>query len=152
MTDRFAVRTTARGFGVWDAAVNGWHGKQDLVETEAARLASKMNASTAARETATGAGSKKVAPPRQVLVQVRDTWWPGKLDWWVRETDGWHGRVKLDANGATSWYPSDALRQVGAEQDGGTAGLTRGAGGTFSDRAANGSADGGSGRPEQVAG
>ncbi|MBM7788008.1 hypothetical protein JOD67_004688 [Tenggerimyces flavus] len=130
MTDRFAVRTTDRGFGVWDAAVNGWHGKRDVPRDEAVQLAGKMNASVAARQTATGAGSRKVAPPRQVLVQVRDTWWPGQLDWWVRESDGWHGRVRLEANGATSWYPSDALRQVGDEPDEGASGRATGGSGS----------------------
>src|ERR671914_1759854 len=145
MTDRFAVRTTDRGFGVWDAAVNGWHGKQDLPRDEAVQLAGTMNATVAARQTATGAGSRKVAPARPVLVRVRDTWWPGRLDWWVRESDGWHGRVKLDANGATSWYPSDALRQVGDEPGEGGSGRTAGGSGSGPSAGMTGGTRGGTG-------
>ncbi len=152
MTDRFAVRTTDRGFGVWDAAVNGWHGKQDIAKDEAVQLAGKMNASVVARQTATGAGSRKVSPARQVLVQVRDTWWPGRLDWWVRESDGWHGRVRLDANGATSWYPSDALRQAGDEPDEGGSGRATGSSGSGPSTGTTGTAGGPSNGPANGSG
>lgn len=112
MIDRFAVRTTGHGFGVWDAAVNGWHSRQDLGESEASELAATMNAGHAAEETPTDAASRKVRPAKPVLVLVDGRWWPGHLDWWVRETDGWYGRASLDDTGAANWYPAGSLRPV----------------------------------------
>ncbi|REF34717.1 hypothetical protein [Thermasporomyces composti] len=108
MIDRFAVRKSSQGFGVWDAAVNGWHSRQDLSEAEATALARSMNAGHTPREARTG--SRRVSPAKPVLVLVDGRWWPGRLDWWVRETDGWYGRVTLDDTGARSWYPAATLR------------------------------------------
>jgi hypothetical protein len=115
MIDRFAVRRTGHGFGVWDAAVNGWHSRQDLDEAQATELAASMNAGHAAQEKPTDTGSRKVRPAKAVLVEVDGRWWPGHLDWWVRETDGWYGRASLDDNGATNWYPAGSLRPVSDE-------------------------------------
>jgi hypothetical protein len=134
MIDRFAVRTTGHGFGVWDAAVNGWHSRQDLGQSEATDLAASMNAGHSAQETPTDAGSRKVRPAKPVLVLVGGRWWPGHLDWWVRETDGWYGRASLDESGATNWYPAGSLRpasdEVGGSSGNGAAAGTRGAGET----------------------
>ncbi|WP_020573558.1 hypothetical protein [Actinopolymorpha alba] len=110
MIDRFAVRRTPQGYGVWDAAVNGWHSKQDLAEPQATELARTMNARYAVQEARTDTASRKVVPAKQVLVLVDGRWWPGHLDWWVREADGWYGRAKLDATGVTNWYPAASLR------------------------------------------
>ncbi|HEY6737447.1 MAG TPA: hypothetical protein VI076_01245, partial [Actinopolymorphaceae bacterium] len=49
MIDRFAVRRTEKGFGVWDAAVNGWHSPTDLDEPTATGLAERMNDQEAGR-------------------------------------------------------------------------------------------------------
>jgi hypothetical protein len=109
MIDRFAVRTTPKGYGVWDAAVNGWHSRQDLSQPEATDLAATMNSRHSSQE-AGATLSRKVNPSRPVLVLVDGRWWPARLDWWVRETDGWYGRASLDATGDTSWYPAASLR------------------------------------------
>ena len=130
MINRFAVRTTEQGFGVWDAAVNGWHSRQDLAETEATDLAKTMNAGYDTREARSGTTSRKVLPPRPVLVLLDGRWWPGRLDWWVRETDGWYGRASLDASGATTWYPAASLRPSDADQASSEPTSTTGAGTT----------------------
>lgn len=156
MIDRFAVRRTEKGFGVWDAAVNGWHSPTDLDETTAVGLAEEMNAREANRQASTGgdagrspsdsartgrastvrgrAGNgdpergsgdlpangpkapptgtlRRVRPPRPVLILIDGQWWPGRLDMWVREADGWYGRATLDRTGAMSWYPAISLRE-----------------------------------------
>jgi hypothetical protein len=51
-----------------------------------------------------------VSPPKLVLILIDGHWWPGQLDKWVREHDGWYGRATLDRTGATNWYPAIALR------------------------------------------
>ncbi|MGW0228981.1 hypothetical protein ACWDWO_11760 [Actinopolymorpha singaporensis] len=114
MTDRFAVRKTPQGHGVWDAAVNGWHSRQDLDEAAATELANTMNAGHVAREAHPDTGSRRVVPAKPVLVLVDGRWWPGHLDWWVHENDGWYGRATLDASGAASWYPAASLRPAPA--------------------------------------
>ncbi|MEQ7009597.1 hypothetical protein ABN028_25825 [Actinopolymorpha sp. B17G11] len=109
MIDRFAVRKTTEGYGVWDAAVNGWHSRQDLGQPEATELAATMNSGQSPQE-AGATVSRKVNPARPILVLVDGRWWPAQLDWWVRESDGWYGRASLDATGATNWYPAASLR------------------------------------------
>lgn len=139
MIDRFAVRRTEKGFGVWDAAVNGWHSPTDLDEPTATGLAERMNDQEAGRRgrvsTDGDAGSaqdgkdrtggvpaaeakapaagtlRRVRPPRPVLILIDGHWWPGRLDMWVREADGWYGRATLDRTGAMSWYPAISLRE-----------------------------------------
>jgi hypothetical protein len=110
MIDRFAVRRTMHGFGVWDAAVNGWHSPQDLDQAAATKLATTMNSGAQKRQPQTEAGSRKVRPAKPVLVLLDGRWWPAQLDWWVRETDGWYGRASVDATGVTNWYPAASLR------------------------------------------
>jgi hypothetical protein len=114
MIDRFAVRATAHGYGVWDAAVNGWHSQQDLTEARATELATAMNTRHSAESPGSTTASRKVLPARPVLVLVDGRWWPGRLDWWVREADGWYGRATLDDTGATNWYPAASLRPADA--------------------------------------
>ncbi len=110
MTERFAVRRTPQGYGVWDAAVNGWHSRQDLAEAQATDEATTMNARYATQEPRGDTTSRKVLPPRPVLVLLDGRWWPGHLDWWVREADGWYGRAVLDESGASNWYPAGSLK------------------------------------------
>lgn len=115
MTDRYAVRRAENGYGVWDAAVNGWHGSQDLDEPEATRLADELNARIAgpavplAKRDMDGP-SRPVEPPKRVLVRLEDGWSSGRLDRWTRQPDGWFGRVRLDVGGPSTWYPADLLR------------------------------------------
>ena len=112
MTERFNVRTTPKGFGVFDAAVNGWHGQQDLTKDAADQVAADMNGKVGVRrvQTQTGAGSRQVAPAKRVKVHVHEVWREGTLDWWVREKDGWHGRVKDSISGKTEWLHADRIR------------------------------------------
>lgn len=87
------LRSSERGWGVWDHAVNGWHGRDDLDEQAAKQLADTRNATHRRRHSQpTAAGSRKVDPPKPVVVQIRELYKEAKLDWWVREKDGWHGR------------------------------------------------------------
>ena len=109
MTDRFRPRKGEHGWGVWDAAVNGTHGRQDLSEDEAKQAAAEINAKIQ-RRAPVAPGSRKVDPPKSVVVQVREVWREATLDWWVRESDGWHGRVKDSISGKTEWLHADNIR------------------------------------------
>ena len=122
MTDRYAVRRTDNGYGVWDAAVNGWHGERNLEMSDATRVADKMNACAggpAVPLTGNGADgspreSRPVDPPKRVLVKLEDGWSSGRLDRWTRQLDGWYGRVRLDLGGPATWYPASNLRPAAA--------------------------------------
>lgn len=54
---------------------------------------------------------REVSPPKPVLILIDGHWWPGKLDKWAREHDGWYGRCTLQRTGTTNWYPAIALRK-----------------------------------------
>ena len=56
--------------------------------------------------------TREVSPPKPVLILIDGHWWPGRLDKWEREHDGWYGRATLDRTGATNWYPAIALRDA----------------------------------------
>lgn len=110
--DRYRERISEHGWGVWDHALNGWHGRQDLDEDAAKEVAAGINAKIQRPQSQVAPGSRRVAPAKPVLVQVREVWREATLDWWVRESDGWHGRVKDSVSGKTEWLHADRIRQV----------------------------------------
>lgn len=59
---------------------------------------------------------REVEPPKQVRILIDGRWWPGRLDRWAKEADGWYGRATLDHGSAISWYPSHALRSRDFDQ------------------------------------
>jgi hypothetical protein len=59
---------------------------------------------------------RDVTPPKPILIRIDGRWWPGRLDRWAREADGWYGRATLDHGSAVSWYPSSALRSPDPER------------------------------------
>ncbi|HEY8458014.1 MAG TPA: hypothetical protein VIL34_20650 [Actinopolymorphaceae bacterium] len=73
MIDRFAVRKTGRGYGVWDAAVNGWHSRQDLSESEATQLAATMNAAHRTPSRPQPAPSQRATPSEKKVDNRRAT-------------------------------------------------------------------------------
>lgn len=50
-------------------------------------------------------------PDTPVLIHIDGRWWPGILDKWCLEHDGWYGRATLTRTGATNWWPAVALRR-----------------------------------------
>jgi hypothetical protein len=110
--DRYRARSGEHGWGVWDHAMNGWHGRQDLSEDEAKQVADEINCKIQRRDTQVAPGSRQVNPPKRAFVRFRDEWREVTLDWWVRESDGWHGRVKDSISGLTRWVHADNIRQA----------------------------------------
>lgn len=114
MADRFNVRQSSSGkHGVWDHAVNGWHGPRDLSLKDAEELAATRNATDRRHHSQPIAPtSRPVKPAKPVVVQVRDVWKDAKLDWWILERDGWHGRVVYSPSGKTEWVHADLIRKA----------------------------------------
>lgn len=121
MRQRFAVRRSDNGDGyaVWDAGVSGWRSRLDLTEPDAVALADQMQAQWALAQdppqppAGTRDGLRRVDPARAVLVRTPQGWFPGWLDWWSREPDGWHGRALITTGAGEaviSWYPATSLR------------------------------------------
>ena len=115
MPIRYIVRTTDQGFGVWDAAVNGWR-SPDLDRPSADALAAKLNAG-AEGPTGTSAPAdppaddvREVVPPKPVEVFLDGAWWPATLDRWARRPDGWYGHAVRRADGVSGWYLAGQLR------------------------------------------
>lgn len=65
-----------------------------------------MNVRYAAQEPRTDTSSRKVVPAKPVLVLMDGRWWPGRLDWWVMETDGWYGHADHEVLPGLSTCPS----------------------------------------------
>jgi hypothetical protein len=38
--------------------------------------------------------TREVSPPKPVLILIEGHWFPGRLDKWVREHDGWYGNCR----------------------------------------------------------
>lgn len=110
--DRFLARATANGFGVFDRAVNGWHGRQDITEREANELAERLSGAVESHHARPAPGSRQVEPPKPVVVRIREIWEPGLLDWWFREADGWHGRIRFEVTGKTEWLHANKIREA----------------------------------------
>jgi hypothetical protein len=47
-----------------------------------------------AHMTATSSNLRDVKPPKPVLILIDGHWWPGELDKWIREHDGWYGNCR----------------------------------------------------------
>ncbi len=108
--ERFAVRTTERGYGVWDAGTSGWRSKQDLTVAEAESQAAIMNGQERARAVPTGSGFRQnPAKPCQVYLEGR--WWTGFLTDWQQSTDGsWWGAGTCEEQEWSGWVPAAWLR------------------------------------------
>lgn len=121
MTIRYTVRATEHGYGVWDAAIHGWRSERSLSRTDAEEQATALAArdqpgtgqpGSEADDTPRPADLRAVDPPRPVEIFADGAWWPGQLDRWARQPDGWYGRATRQATGKPAWYPSAHLRPV----------------------------------------
>lgn len=107
MTERFHVRTTPTGFGVFDRALNGWHGRRDLTEQAAGQLADQLNAAIEAHTKPTT--RRPVEPPRTVQARIEGAVVHGTLHAWDRANGGWMGEIELTPD-RRIWVKADDLR------------------------------------------
>lgn len=106
MTDRYAVRRSENGYGVWDRDLSDWVGPQDLAQGSTSKRADLLNRSQ--RDHAST--YRTVDPPKPVILVAGGEEHPGILDAWSRESGQWWGRVTIGGHGG--WYPAAALRQA----------------------------------------
>ena len=114
MTDRYAVRQADYGYGVFDSALNGWAGPQNLDRADAAKRAGGLNQKLAERERAAMPDPtyREVDPPKGVIITSGGDQQRGVLTAWSRGGNQWWGWVLIGAHGG--WYPATALRQADA--------------------------------------
>jgi hypothetical protein len=109
MTNRFYVRTTPKGFGVFDAAVNGWTSRQDLTKDQADQISDERNAAIEAINNAKPKTRRTVEPPRKVHARIEGAVVEGILHAWDRANGGWMGEVELKPD-RRIWVKADDLR------------------------------------------
>ena len=114
------------GFGVWDAAVNGWHGPSDLTRDEAQQRAATVEADYRAAIAARAARgverradhhTRQVDPAKDVEFQLDDDapWIPGRLHTWHRDNGTWYGEVSVADTRKPIWVEQDYLREPKAQ-------------------------------------
>jgi hypothetical protein len=110
MIERFAVRTTETGCGVWDAGTSGWRSKTDLDLAAAEATAELLNMQEHAPTVATARSSSPVAStPCQVYLYGR--WCDGYLTEWRQGADrSWWGIGRCENQEWTDWVPAKWLR------------------------------------------
>ena len=111
--DRFAVRKTERGYGVWDAGTSGWRSRQDLSLDDAEGQAATMNGQErAAKSPPTGQGLRQ-NPPKPCQVYLDGDWWTGYLtEWQQDQRGGWWGSGTCDDRPWRGWIPAAHLRPL----------------------------------------
>jgi hypothetical protein len=111
--DRFAVRKTEHGYGVWDAGTNGWRSGQDLALQEAEKQATTLNGQERAAKTVpTGQGLRQ-NPPKPCQVYLDGAWRTGYLtEWQQDQAGGWWGLGTCDDHDWHDWIPAARLRPL----------------------------------------
>ncbi|GAB3437419.1 hypothetical protein GCM10027569_92360 [Flindersiella endophytica] len=102
--ERFEVRPTRRGYGVFDSLMEGF-AREDLWVESATREVEWSNK-----------GQLKARPPRPVEIWIDGEWLPGNLTAWslMRDHETWKGRAVIDGDTRPHWYPPDRLRPSGS--------------------------------------
>jgi hypothetical protein len=112
MIERFAVRRSERGYGVWDAGTSGWRSKQDLGLEEAQSQAAIMNGQDRARKVPPGPGLRQ-NPPKPCQVFLDGRWWTAFLTDWQQRPDGsWWGAGTCQEREWSGWVPAAQLRPL----------------------------------------
>lgn len=129
MIDRFMVRRSADGWGVWDGAVHGWRSADDMTEPEAVALEEQLNArqaeieaeterhrlqsvarTYATRQTPVGYVVER-DPPAPAWVWIRGEKLAGWVRRWLREPKHWQGEARIGDDGPWEWHPDSSLRE-----------------------------------------
>jgi hypothetical protein len=106
---RYTVRKSDHGYGVWDSATNGWRSLAELEMRDAEALAEQMNFDEWTAQHIVAKYPQNPAKPCSVFLDGR--WWAGHLWEWGRSTDGrWWGRGKCEWKEWRGWMPSDRIR------------------------------------------
>ena len=109
---RYTVRRSGEGCGVWDSATNGWRSATNLDERAAEYLAEQMNADEQGTRAVARIYVQDPAKPCEVFLEGR--WWAGHLTEWGRGNDGsWWGRGTCEWREWRGWVPSSWLRPRG---------------------------------------
>ncbi len=110
MLPRFTVRTTDKGYGVWDAGTSGWRSRPDLELAAAEAVAEMLNMREQAPTLTTGPGAKQ-QPPKPCQVYLDGRWWSAHLTEWRQGADGsWWGTGTCEEREWLDWVPAAWLR------------------------------------------
>ena len=104
---RYYARHIGSGvWGIWDSGVMSWIAS-DLSENEAKQRAADRNVAFDQYGQRSDADRREVSPP----VEVESATWAaaGQLDYWVKDRDGWCGRVR-HPDGEYVWIKAGDLR------------------------------------------
>lgn len=98
-------------FAVWDVIRQEWRTRERVSSEAAEALAAELNLRFSAAGARPESHRRTLDPPHAVEINLGlESWRPGQLRYWVRESAGWLGYAHVEERGESAWYPAERLR------------------------------------------